>query len=300
MEQRSAKVFGGRNALIVREELRFLGLRSYPRCVHPNFEPFDPVELAFETEKIVCRDDARKYADFYGTGVYGGIATGYAVGCCLRCVFCWVDWSRDYPERFGQYYSPDDTFRMLRAAAQRAGVKKLRISGAEPTIGKSHLLALLERVEASEFGSFVLETNGILFGVDKDYVRALARFEKPHIRVSLKAGTPEAFTKKTGANPESFELPFRAVENLLDCEVNFHVAAMSADPRIIAPEERRRLIERLAEIDLGLALNLEEEVVDPYKTTLARLRYAGLHLEWPLKKIYAPALTKSKEKTRAT
>lgn len=263
-------------------------MRPYPRCVRPDFEPFDPVELAFQTEKIVCKGDTRKYTDFYATGVYGGIATGYAAGCCLRCVFCWVDWSRDYPERFGQYYSPDDAFRMLRAAALRRGVNKLRISGAEPTIGKSHLIALLERVEASGFGLFILETNGILFGADKDYVKAIARFKKPHVRVSLKAGTPEAFTRKTGAKPESFEIPFRAIENLLDCGVSFHVAAMSADPRMMAAEERRSLIERLAEIDLGLALNLEEEVVDPYKTTLARLKYAGLDLEWPLKKIYAP------------
>jgi len=246
------------------------------------------VELAYETEKIVCRGDARKYTDFYVVGVYGGIATGYAVGCCLRCVFCWVDWSRDYPEKFGQFYSPDEAFRRLKAAAARRGVNRLRVSGAEPTIGKSHLLALLERFEASDFGLFILETNGILFGVDKDYVRAISRLKKIHVRVSLKAGTPEAFARKTGARPESFEIPFRGVRNLLDCGVSFHVAAMSADPRIMTPEERRGLIERLEDVDLGLALNLEEEIVDRYRTTLARLRYASLDLDWPLREVYAP------------
>jgi uncharacterized Fe-S cluster-containing radical SAM superfamily protein len=267
-------------------------LSSYVRCIRPGFEPIDPVGLAFETEKIVCKGDARKYTHFYVVGVYGGIATGYAAGCCLRCVFCWVDWSRDYPERFGEFYSPDEAFKKLKAAALRRRVNKLRVSGAEPTIGKSHLLALLERVEASEFGLFVLETNGILFGVDKDYLQAVSRFKKTHVRVSLKAGTPEAFTRKTGAKPESFDIPFRAIENLLHYGVSFHVAAMSADPRIMTPEERRSLIERLTEIDLDLALNLEEEVVDPYKTTLARLRYAGLDLDWPLKEVYAPILPK--------
>ena len=155
-------------------------MSAYPRCILPGFEPFDSVELAFETEKIVSKGDARKYTHFYVVGVYGGIATGYAVGCCLRCVFCWVDWSRDYPERFGEFYSPDEAFQKLKAAALRRGVNKLRISGAEPTIGKSHLLGLLERVEASEFGLFVLETNGILLGVDKDYVQAVSRFKKIH------------------------------------------------------------------------------------------------------------------------
>lgn len=236
----------------------------------------------------MCKGDARKYTDFYAVGVYGGIATGYAVGCCLRCVFCWVDWSRDYPERFGHYCTPDEAFRLLESAALRRGVKKLRVSGAEPTIGKSHLLALLQRVEASDFPRFILETNGILFGADKDYVRAIARFKKPHVRVSLKAGTPEAFTRKTGAKPESFELPFHAIENLLEYGVSFHVAAMSADPRVMTPQERASLIKRLAEIDLELALQLEEEVVDAYKTTLARLKCAGLDLEWPLGQMYPP------------
>jgi len=267
-------------------------LMNYPRCIRPGFEPFDPVELAFETERIVCRGDARKYTDFYVVGVYGGIATGYAGGCCLRCVFCWVNWSRDYPERFGEYYSPDEAFQRLRTAAFKRKVNKLRVSGAEPTIGKSHLLALLERVEASEFDLFILETNGILFGFDKEYVQAVARFKKPHVRVSLKAGTPEAFTRKTGAKPESFQLSFRAIENLLDCGVSFHVAAMSADPRIMTVEERKRLVDRLAEIDVPLALNLEEEVVDPYKITLTRLKYAGLELNWPLEETYAPIRVK--------
>jgi uncharacterized Fe-S cluster-containing radical SAM superfamily protein len=264
------------------------GLGSYPRYVTPGFQPFDPVQLARETEEIVCRGDARKYTDFYATGVYGGIATGYTCGCCLRCVFCWVDWSRDFPERHGQFFSADEAFQRLKEAAHRFNVRKLRISGAEPTLGKEHLLGLLAHVERSEFDLFILETNGILLGADRDYVKDLSRFEKVHIRVSLKAGTPEDFTRKTGAKAEAFEIPFKAVQNFLDSGVSFHVAAMSADPRIMGEKEREGLILKLADIDPELALKLEEEVVDPYKTTLARLEYAGLELKWPLKQIYPP------------
>ncbi|MFQ6075498.1 MAG: radical SAM protein [Candidatus Bathyarchaeia archaeon] len=263
-------------------------LKSYPRYITPGFRPFDPVELARETERMVCRGDERKYTRFYAAGVYGGIATGYTCGCCLRCVFCWVDWSRDFPERHGRFYSGEEAFERLEDAAHRYGVRKLRISGAEPTLGKRHLLSLLGRVEESEFSLFVLETNGILFGVDRDYVKAIAGFKKPHVRVSLKAGTPEAFTRKTGARPESFELPFRGILNLMDLGVSFHVAAMSADPRIMARGERISLIERLMEIDPMLVWRLGEEVVDPYRTTLARLKHAGLELEWPLKEVYPP------------
>jgi len=271
-----------------------IDLKAYQRFITPSFKPFNPVELAIETEKIVCKGNQRKYTDFYATGVYGGIATGYTVGCCLRCVFCWVDWSRDFPEKFGNFCSPEEAFKRLSAAAYKYQVQKLRISGAEPTLGKDHLLGLLEYVEKSEFKLFILETNGILFGVDKDYVQKIARFTKPHIRVSIKAGTPEAFTKKTGATPESFELPFKAIEHLLNFGASFHVAAMSADPRIMPPEERLSLMKRLAETDPNLVFNLEEEVIDPYQTTLTRLKYAGLKLDWPLKEIYKPIRSSTK------
>ncbi len=275
--------------------------RKYPRFVTPGFKPFDPLELAKQTEKIITRNgpdgQERKYENFYTVGVYGGIATGYCVGCCLRCVFCWVSWGRDFPEKYGQFHSPKEAFIKLRNVAHKSNVEKLRISGAEPTLGKGHLLRLLEYVEESEFPLFILETNGILFGVDKDYVREVSKFAKPHIRVSIKAGTPEAFTQKTGAKPEAFEIPFKAIKNLADYNVRFHVAAMSADPRIVETEERENLIGRLAEIDPRLVLNLEEEVMDGYNTTIARLKYANLRVKWPLQEVYTP-ITKLPKKAK--
>jgi uncharacterized Fe-S cluster-containing radical SAM superfamily protein len=264
-------------------------LGTYPRYIKPGFEPFDPIHLARETEEIVCRGKARKYTGFYATGVYGGIATGYTCGCCLRCVFCWVDWSRDFPERYGQLYSPEEVFRRLRDTAHQFNVRKLRISGAEPTLGKEHLLTLLENVERSEFDLFILETNGMLFGVDRDYAKAVSKFRKVYVRLSLKAGTPEDFARKTGARPGAFEVPFLAIRNLMDFNASFHVAAMSADPRIMSYDERMALVEKLASINRRLASTLEEEVIDPYETTLARLKHAGLKLEWPLQKTYEPA-----------
>ncbi len=259
-------------------------MKGYPRLLTKDFEPYDPVELAKETEKIVCKGDARKYTDFYATGVYGGIATGYTVGCCLRCFYCWVDWSRDFPEKLGDFYTAKQTYENLKKAAHKFGVKKLRISGAEPTLGREHLLALLKLVEESEFGLFILETNGILFGADETYARELSNFTKPHIRVSLKAGTPEGFEKRTGAKAESFELPYRAIEHLKKARVSFHVAAMT-DSRIMSDEERKSLIKKLSKIDVDLATHLEEERIDPYETTLERLKHAGMDLKWGKKRI---------------
>ncbi len=254
--------------------------KTYQRYLQPGFTPFDPLELARRTEDIVCRGDSRKYTKFYCPGVYGGIATGFTCGCCLRCIFCWVHWSRDFPEKHGLFYSPAEAFSRLSRVARKKAITQLRISGAEPTIGKSHLLALLEKVENSPFRLFILETNGILIGADPDYARQLARFKKVHTRVSLKAGTPEAFTEKTGAIPESFELPLSAISNLIEARASFHVAAMTADPRIVTKKERQSLLDRLSSIDPALVDNLEEEVVDPYYTTLERLRYASVSLDW--------------------
>jgi uncharacterized Fe-S cluster-containing radical SAM superfamily protein len=157
---------------------------------------------------------------------------------------------------------------------------QVRLSGAEPTLGKSHLLGLLERVENSPFRLFILETNGILLGADPEYAGQIARFKKVHTRIAVKAGTAEAFTRKTGAVPQSFELPFKGIANLMEAGASFHVAAMSADSRIMDAQERQSLLDRLRSIDPTLLDNLEEEEVAPYHNTLERLKYAGVRLVW--------------------
>jgi len=250
------------------------GLKAYVRYVTQGFEYFDPVKLAKETEKIVCKGDQRKYTGFSLWRYYGGTIDGYTCGCCLRCVFCWADWSRDFPEKSGHFYSPEKAFERIMAEARKHGVNRVRITGAEPTLGKKHLLKLLELFENSDISVFILETNGIIFGVDKHYVKQVSKFKKPHIRISLKAGFPQEFAKKTGAIAESFEIPFQAIRNLLDHNVDFHVAAMT-DPRIMSFNERANLIMKLKEIDPSLIKTLEEEVLEPHQTALVRLRYAG-------------------------
>lgn len=44
-------------------------MKPYQRYLMPNFVPFDPLDLARGTERIVCIGDKRKYTDFYATGV---------------------------------------------------------------------------------------------------------------------------------------------------------------------------------------------------------------------------------------
>jgi uncharacterized Fe-S cluster-containing radical SAM superfamily protein len=109
----------------------------YPGYLGEGFEPFDPIELAKLTEAKVCRGSSRKYTDFYCVGVYGGISTGYTIGCCLRCIFCWVGFSRDFPDKYGQFHSPEEVAHRLIVNARRKRLSKLRISGGEPMLCRS-------------------------------------------------------------------------------------------------------------------------------------------------------------------
>lgn len=271
-------------------------MREYQRFLTPGFVPFDPLELARETEEIVTREGPegleRTYGGVYSAPVYGGIATGYAAGCCLRCIYCWSNWSRDFPERFGKFYSSLEVAQRLFKAAEEGitapgwkrfrhlKVDKLRVSGCEPTLGKEHLLQLLEHVEKSVY-PFYLETNGILFGGDADYVRKLSKFSNfIYVRVSFKAATPEGFTQRTGAIGKYFELPFKALKLLLDEGIYARAAAMT-DSKVMPNEERKILIDRLNEIDPAARYSetLEEETMDTYGTTLKRLK-ASCDLEF--------------------
>ncbi len=265
-------------------------MKGYPRFTTQDSKPFDPLELAAKTEKIVTRKGRegleRKYVGIYSAPVYGGIASGYAVGCCLRCIYCWTNWSRDFPELFGEFHSPAGVAQKLfEAAAQgitasgwerfrNLKVKKLRLSGCEPLIGKEHLLSVLSQIKDSAYPLFILETNGILFGADRDYARRLSEFkEKLYVRVSFKAATPAGFTQRSGALGKYYELPFRALEYLLDEGVYARAAAMT-DSNVMPPEESKFLIERLDEIDpkVNYARTLEEEKIDAYDTTIKRIK----------------------------
>lgn len=248
------------------------------------------MKLAKDTERIVIREGPlgleRKYTDFYSVPVYRGIATGYAAGCCLRCVYCWSNWSRDFPDKLGAFYSPEQVASNLFKAAREGivyseywrkrtpKIDKLRLSGCEPTLGKEHLLSVLRCVKESRYPLFILETNGIILGHDRDYVKKLAQFkEKLYVRVSIKAATPEGFTQRTGAMGEYYQLPFKALRHLLDEGVYARAAAMT-DSKIMSKEERELLIQRLDQLDptADYPKTLEEEEIDSYDTTIKRLK----------------------------
>ena len=67
---------------------------------------YDPLELARQTAKIVCRGTARKYYRFRPAGFYSGIATADCLGCNLRCAFCWAWGQLHQVHQLGQFYEP--------------------------------------------------------------------------------------------------------------------------------------------------------------------------------------------------
>jgi len=236
-------------------------------------ELYDPIALAERVRKVVVKEEKRKYYRLCRGGRwYGGIATADCVGCNLRCVFCWSNYPRDHPGKCGKFYSPEEVFSALDRLAKKRRYRLIRISGNEPTIGRKHLLALLELVETAPY-TFILETNGILIGNDKSYARDLSKFSRLHVRVSLKGASNTEFSVLTGAEARAFDLQLEALKNLLDYGVECHPAVMLS---FSSRESIEELVGRLADIDRSLVEELEEEYVFLYPHVVRRLKRAGL------------------------
>jgi len=222
---------------------------------------------------VVVEGDLKKYyRSARPAKWYGGVASADCCGCNLRCVFCWSGAPRDTPERLGKFHSPNQIFNSLTRCAEQFNYEQLRVTGNEVTIGRSHLLKLLELIDQTKF-TFILETNGILIGHDPDYAKQLSKFKSVHVRVSLKGTNPQEFSTLTGAAPEAFTLQVKALKNLLDASVPCHPAVMlSFSPR----KNFAELLNCLREIDQRLPVSVEEEYLILYPHVINRLRREGI------------------------
>lgn len=233
---------------------------------------YDALERHVAVEKLVTQNKGevqeRKYWRFRIDRWYGGIVTADAVGCGLVCKYCWVSEAVMFkPTVVGEFYSPEQVAKTLAEMAKKRGLTQLRVSGGEPTIGKRHLLQLLDNLEDGQL-SFILETNGILIGHDIDYAEDLAKYPFVHVRVSLKGCNEKEFTMLTDAKPEGFRLQLKALENLVKARVECHPAVMTSFSQEKSLEQ---LIPQLRSISQKLGDNLETEELILYPSVKRKI-----------------------------
>ena len=242
-------------------------------------EGYDPLKLGSKVREYVVKErggiEYRRYYRFRGGLWYGGSATGDVIGCNLRCKFCWSSTFRDN-YRVGKFYSPEEAFNKLRRIAERRGYRLIRLSGSEPTLSMKHVIDLIKLCEEFNY-VFILETNGILLGARRDYVRELSRFNNLVVRVSIKGACEKDFNILTGAKELYFELQLQALRNLIDAGLTpgreVVVAIMAS---FSSDNDLARLIMRLSEIHDDLINSIDWEVVILYPNVRKLLRKYGL------------------------
>jgi uncharacterized Fe-S cluster-containing radical SAM superfamily protein len=152
---------------------------------------YDPILRHQAIEKLVTTHGSegqeRKYYRFRPARWYGGIVTADCVGCGLLCKFCWVqDPVMYHPAEVGEFYTPREVADRMVALARRYRLRQLRLSGGEPSIGKAHVLKLLDVLKDHGF-SFILETNGNPIACDKGYAKDLSKHDFIHVESLQKA-----------------------------------------------------------------------------------------------------------------
>jgi len=176
----------------------------------------------------------------------------------------------------GHLYSPAEVAGRLVGIARKKGFHQVRISGNEPTIGRRHLLEVLESVPLDLL--FILETNGILIGADPKYARDLARYPNLEVRISLKGTNPEEFRRLTAAKAEGFDLQMAALQNLLQYGVRCYPAVMAS---FSTPKNVEALRKRLGSLASDF-YHLEIEEVVCYPRVQEEIDRAGLVVTEPV------------------
>lgn len=239
--------------------------------------PYDSARRHVAVEKVVTRYGSegfeKRYYRFRPARWYGGIVTADCVGCGLLCKFCWVqDSIMLHPATAGKFYTAKEVADNLIALARKWHFSQLRVSGGEPTIGRAHLLELLDLLNGKGF-SFILETNGIPIACDRDYAKELSKYDFVHVRVSLKGCSEQDFCSLTGAQPEGFRLQLLALERLCREEVSCHPAIMTSFSN---EDSLHTLAQDLSKISPDLSDKMEIEELILYPHVAKRIQRFGL------------------------
>jgi uncharacterized Fe-S cluster-containing radical SAM superfamily protein len=263
--------FVSKDPILSSEDIQTEAAQELPPHRIKGYQGSNPFELADFLRSKVCENDTRKYYSFRGGRFYGGIAAADCVGCVLDCVFCWSHKPRCNPETAGKFYSAKHVVEKLMSIAKKNNYNKIRISGNEPTLCKSHLIEVLEYVPDDIL--FILETNGIL--LDNDYIQALTPFKHHlHVRVSLKGVTEEQFTYITAMDGQFLDYQIKALGYLTKAGISCNAAIMK---ELLNSDNFKILMSKLTSIDHDLAQQLEVESLILYPFIEAELARRGLN-----------------------
>ncbi len=233
--------------------------------------PFDPLKRSEEVESHVTQDNKRLYHRFRPAPYYGGIATADAVGCSFLCAYCW-NYNRNlYPERFKEFYSPQQVAGKLLHIANKKSYRLFRISGAEPVLGErsfSHLIEVLRFISQSKSDSlFILETNGLFFGYKTELLEKFREFPNLRVRISLKGIDENSFERISGAQKEFFRFPLIALRTLEESGIRTWPALMGD---LYSGDEIQRCVRFLKES--GIHSELELEYLEAYPFVLENMK----------------------------
>ncbi|ADA67856.1 Radical SAM domain protein [Thermotoga petrophila RKU-10] len=226
---------------------------------------FDPVQRAMEMESLVMNGEKRKYYRFRYSLYYGGIVTADTVGCEFLCAYCWNYFRNLRPKRAGDFLSPEEVAERLLEISKKRKCDLFRISGAEPILGRKsaeHTKEVMKLVK----GTFILETNGILFGYDPSLVDLFTDFDVL-VRVNVKGWDEENFERITGADGRYFHYQLKALENLYG-KVRFWVAVMYD---LFGEEGLSELKKKLP-----VPCRIEKEYLEKYSFVVENLRKRGI------------------------
>lgn len=225
--------------------------------------PFDPIKRSEKVENQVTKDYQRLYYRFRPAPYYGGIATADAVGCSFLCAYCW-NYNRNlHPEKYKEFYTPQQVADKLIHIAIKKSYRLFRISGAEPILGERtffHLIEVLRGIHRKKSGSlFILETNGFYLGSRIDLLAKLKEFPNLRVRICLKGVDEDSFEKITGAKKDFYHFPLDALKKLEDLGLRVWPALMGD---LFAREEIYRFEGFLRKY--GIQSELELEFLEAY------------------------------------
>ncbi|UCD95619.1 MAG: radical SAM protein [Candidatus Zixiibacteriota bacterium] len=231
--------------------------------------PFNPVERAEETERLVMQGGQRKYYRFRAAPYYGGIATADAVGCCFLCAFCWNYFKIITPQKYGKFYTPREVSGRLLGIARKRRFRLCRITGCEPILGESSMVHIVKVItgvlEKERALRFVLETNGLFLGLQPDFISRL-KVPKLSVRVAVKGWDEPSFRHITGADEKYFEYPLLGLKRMIE-------EGLDAWPAVMWDTFGESGIQKLKTrlVDMGIDSDIEIEGLEKYPYVLENI-----------------------------